>query len=134
MPPGQQGNGGYTPVPEGYGPAHQGYGQQPVYQQQPGPGYIPPAQGGMVGEVMNMAPELALAGGGALTGNKTMAGLGVIAAAEKWDGQEDKEDRLRAAAMNPPPPPMGYAGGPTYPTGQGMNLPPVGNYPRQNMG
>ena len=94
---------GYTPVPEGYGPAHQGYGQQPVYQQQPGPGagagkddavfsgYIPPAQGGMVGEVMNMAPELALAGGGALTGNKTMAGLGVIAAAEKWDGQEDKE-------------------------------------------
>ena len=54
-------------------------------------GYIPPAQGGMLGDVMNMAPELALAGGGALTGNKTMAGLGVIAAAEKWDGQEDKE-------------------------------------------
>jgi len=126
-------------VPPGYGPAQQGYGQQPVYPQlnqaQPG-GYIPPEDPGMLGNVMNMAPELALAGAGAFTGNNTMAGLGVIAAAEKFDGQDDKEDRIRAAAIRGvPPPPMGYAGGPPIPAGQPpamMNMPPAdANYPRQ---
>jgi len=123
---------GYAPVPTGYTPAAQGYGQQPAG------GYIPPEKQGMLGDVINMAPELALAGAGAYTGNTTMAGLGVIAAAEKFDGQEDKEDRIRAAAMRGvPPPPMGYAGGPPVPPGQPpqmMQLPPAtANYPRQQM-
>jgi len=56
----------------------------------------------------------------------------VVAAAEKMDFQEDKEDRFRAAAIKGvPPPPMGYAGGaqPLYPQNQ---LPPAeANYPRQ---
>ena len=32
---------------------------------------------------MNMAPELALAGAGAFSGNAAMTGMGVVAAAEK---------------------------------------------------
>jgi len=144
---------GYAPVPTGYpeGPGYPqpGYGQQPGYPpqqpgyppqqpgyppQQPGyppqgPGYIPPADGGP--GIMNMAPELALAGAGAFTGNAAMAGMGVVAAAEKMGDMEDKEDRFRAAAIKGvPPPPMGYAGGaqPTYPQN---DLPPSSaNYPR----
>ena len=81
---------------------------------------------------MNMAPELALAGAGAFSGNTAMTGMGVVAAAEKMGDMEDKEDRLRAAAIRGvPPPPMGYAGGaqPAYPQNQ---LPPsTANYPRQ---
>ena len=80
---------------------------------------------------MNMAPELALAGAGAFTGNAAMAGMGVVAAAEKMGDMEDKEDRFRAAAIKGvPSPPMGYAGGgqPSYPQN---NLPPsTANYPR----
>jgi len=128
---------GYAPVPTGY-PEGPGYPpQQPGYPpQQPGyppqqPGYIPPADGGP--GIMNMAPELALAGAGAFSGNAAMTGMGVVAAAEKMDGMEDKEDALRAAAVKGmPPPPMGYAGGgqPTYPPQ--TNLPPSNaNYPRQ---
>eukprot|EP00092_Neocalanus_flemingeri_P004439 GFUD01004774.1.p1 GENE.GFUD01004774.1~~GFUD01004774.1.p1 ORF type:complete len:566 (+),score=118.87 GFUD01004774.1:136-1833(+) len=154
---GYGGQEGYAPVPTGYPPA--GYPQpgypQPGYEQpgypqpgypqpgypQPGypqggyppqgqPGYIPPADGGP--GIMNMAPELALAGAGAFTGNAAMAGLGVVAAAEKMGAEEDKEDRFRAAVMKGvPPPPMGYAGGaqPSYP----QNQPPYAeaNYPRQ---
>merc|ERR1719295_2581779 len=132
---------GYAPVPTGY-PEGPGYPpQQPGYPpQQPGypqpsyppqqPGYIPPADGGP--GLMNMAPELALAGAGAFTGNAAMTGMGVVAAAERMDGMEDKEDALRAAALKGmPPPPMGYAGGgqPTYPPQ--TNLPPASaNYPR----
>jgi len=132
---------GYAPVPTGY-PEGPGYPpQQPGYPpQQPGypqpgyppqqPGYIPPADGGP--GLMNMAPELALAGAGAFTGNAAMTGMGVVAAAERMDGMEDKEDALRAAALKGmPPPPMGYAGGgqPTYPPQN--NLPPASaNYPR----
>jgi len=130
---------GYAPVPTGYpeGPGYpQGGFQQPGYPpQQPGyppqqPGYIPPQDGGP--GLMNMAPELALAGAGAFTGNAAMTGMGVVAAAEKMGDMEDKEDRFRAAAVKGvPPPPMGYAGGamPTYPQTQ---LPPAtANYPRQ---
>merc|ERR1712106_1296819 len=136
---------GYAPVPTGYpegqGYPQPGYGQQLGYPpqqpgyppQQPGyppqgPGYIPPADGGP--GMMNMAPELALAGAGAFTGNAAMAGMGVVAAAEKMGDMEDKEDRFRAAAIKGVPPPMGYAGGaqPTYPQ---RELPPAtANYPR----
>jgi len=126
---------GYAPVPTGY-PEGPGYPpQQPGYPQ-PGyppqqPGYIPPADGGP--GIMNMAPELALAGAGAFTGNAAMTGMGVVAAAERMDGMEDKEDALRAASLKGmPPPPMGYVGGgqPTYPPQN--NLPPASaNYPRQ---
>jgi len=141
MPEGN-GAGGYTPVPTGYGPAQQGYGQQPVYPQIGQPGYVAPEDKGMLGELgsgaMNMAPELALAGAGAYTGNNSMMGLGVLAAADKFDHMDDNEDRIRAAAMrNVPPPPMGYAGGAPLPTGappQMMNQPPpTANYPRQQM-
>ena len=79
---------------------------------------------------MNMAPELALAGAGAFTGNAAMAGMGVVAAAEKMGFEEDREDRMRVGAMKNVPPPMGYAGGaqPTYPQ---QELPPAtANYPR----
>jgi len=126
---------GYAPVPTGYpeGPAYPqpGYPQPgPGYPQPGQPGYIPPADGGP--GIMNMAPELALAGAGAFSGNAAMTGMGVVAAAEKMGDMEDKEDRLRAAAIRGvPPPPMGYAGGaqPTYPQNQ---LPPsTANYPRQ---
>lgn len=130
---------GYPPQQPGYPPQQPGYPpQQPGYPpQQPGyppqqPGYIPPADAGMMGGMMNMAPELALAGAGAFTGNAAMTGMGVVAAAEKMGDMEDKEDRFRAAAIKGvPPPPMGYAGGaqPTYPQTQ---LPPASaNYPRQ---
>jgi hypothetical protein len=143
---------GYAPVPTGYGPAQQGYGQQPVYPQQGQQpvypqygqqggqqgGYIAPPEPGMLGGMMNMAPEMALTAGGMLSGNNTMAGLGALATAEKYDNQEDKEDRLRAAVnRGVPPPPMGYAGGAPVPYGQvpqGMNMPPAtANYPRQQM-
>jgi len=155
---------GYAPVPTGYPagdqPGYPGYppvgGQQVYPPQQPGyppqqtgyppqqfgyppqqPGYIPPADRGFLGDMAQVAPELALAGGGLATGNTMMAGMGAVAAMEKLDNDEEKEDRLRAAAMRgAPPPPMGYAGGPTAGT-----LPPVvqlphttANYPRQAMG
>jgi len=141
MPEGP-GAGGYAPVPTGYGPAQQGYGQQPVYPQIGKPGYVAPEDKGMLGELgsgaMNMAPELALAGAGAYTGNNSMMGLGVLAAADKFDHMDDNEDRIRAAAMRGvPPPPMGYAGGAPLPTGappQMMNQPPpTAHYPRQQM-
>jgi len=141
MPEGN-GAGGYAPVPTGYGPAQQGFGQQPVYPQIGQPGYVAPEDKGMLGELgsgaLNMAPELALAGAGAYTGNNTMMGLGALAAADKFDHMDDKEDRIRAAAMRGvPPPPMGYAGGAPLPTGappQMMNQPPpTANYPRQQM-
>ena len=58
---------------------------------------------------MGMAPELALAGAGAFTGNPNMLAMGVVAAAEKAGENEEKEDRLRAAAVRGvPPPPPGY--------------------------
>jgi len=118
-PPGYpQGGPGYPP--QGYPP--QGY---PPQGQQ---GYIPPTDGGP--GIMNMAPELALAGAGAFTGNAAMAGMGVVAAAEKMGFEEDREDRMRVGAMKNVPPPMGYAGGaqPTYPQ---QELPPAtANYPR----
>jgi len=127
---------GYAPVPTGYpeGPGYPQPGpgyppQQAPYPPQGQPGYIPPADGGP--GIMNMAPELALAGAGAFTGNTAMMGMGAVAAAEKMGDMEDKEDRFRAAAIKGvPPPPMGYAGGaqPSYPTN---NLPPsTANYPR----
>jgi len=140
---------GYAPVPTGgfYPPA----GGQPVYPPQGAPpgyppsaggfgapgGYIPPPDKGVLGDVVNMAPELALAGAGLATGNNTMAGLGAIAAYEKMGAEEEKEDRFRAAAMKGvPPPPMGYAGGPPL-----AQMAPVAseypaasaNYPRQQM-
>jgi len=103
-----QGQQGYAPVPTGYPPQQPGYGPGPGYPPQQ-PGYIPPADGGP--GIMNMAPELALAGAGAFSGNAAMTGMGVVAAAEKMGDQEDKEDRLRAAAIRGvPPPPLGYAG------------------------
>jgi len=127
---------GYAPVPTGYpeGPGYPQPGpgyppQQAPYPPQGQPGYIPPADGGP--GLMNMAPELALAGAGAYTGNTAMMGMGAVAAAEKMGDMEDKEDRFRAAAIKGvPPPPMGYAGGgqPSYPQN---NLPPsTANYPR----
>jgi len=133
------GPGGYAPVPTGYGPAQQGYGQQPVYPQmaQQG-GYIPPENSGMLGDAMNYAPEAAMAAGGLFTGNKQMAGLGMLAAADKFDHSDDREDAIKAAALRGvPPPPMGYAGGAPLPVGEappGMNMPPpTANYPRQAM-
>jgi len=147
---------GYAPVPTGYpGAAQQGMyppaGGQPFYPPQgaqpgyppsaggfgaPG-GYIPPPDKGVLGDVVNMAPELALAGAGLATGNNTMAGLGAIAAYEKMEAGEEKEDRFRSAAMRGvPPPPMGYAGGP--PLAQMAPVPSeypaaTANYPRQQM-
>jgi len=135
-PQGGYGQPGYAPVPTGY-PEAPGYPQpgpgyppqQAPYPPQGQPGYIPPTDGGP--GLMNMAPELALAGAGAYTGNTAMMGMGAVAAAEKMGDMEDKEDRFRAAAIKGvPPPPMGYAGGgqPSYPQN---NLPPsTANYPR----
>merc|ERR1719348_1454914 len=123
---------GYAPVPTGY-PAGEPAGYPPAGGQ---PGYIPPADKGILGDVVQMAPELALAGGGLATGNMAMAGMGAVAAYEKLEADQEKEDRLRAAAIKGvPPPPMGYAGGQPY---GGMpavsQLPPsTANYPRQNM-
>ena len=78
------------------------------YPAVPGGGYIPPQEGP---GLMAVAPELALAGAGAFTGNTNMLAMGVVAAAEKVDESEEKEDRLRAAAIRGvPPPPPGYAG------------------------
>lgn len=140
--PGDNATGGYAPVPTGFSPAQQGFGQQPVYPQIGQPGYVAPEDKGMLGDLgsgaLNMAPELALAGAGAYTGNTQMMGLGALAAADKFDHMDDNEDRIRAAAMRGvPPPPMGYAGGAPLPTGappQMMNQPPpTANYPRQQM-
>ena len=100
------------------------------YAAVPGGGYIPPQDGGP--GLMAMAPELALAGAGAFTGNTNMLAMGAVAAAEKVGESEDKEDRLRAAAIRGvPPPPPGYAGG--YQPGYQPNpLPPSSAvYPRQ---
>lgn len=148
---------GYAPVPTGYPGAPQPgmyppVGGQPVYPPQGAPpgyppggaggfgqpgGYIPPPEKGVLGDVVNMAPELALAGAGLVTGNNTMAGLGAIAAYEKMGAEEEKEDRFKAAALKGvPPPPMGYAGGP--PLAQMAAVQPENpaasaNYPRQQM-
>lgn len=131
-----QGQAGYPPAPAGYPPAPAGYppapgGYPPAGQ--PG-GYIPPPDKGFLGDMAQMAPELALAGAGLATGNNMMAGMGAVAAFEKMDRDDDKEDRFRAAAMKgAPPPPMGYAGGP--PPGampSVATLPPsTASYPRQ---
>ena len=100
------------------------------YSAVPSGGYIPPQDGGP--GLMTMAPELALAGAGAFTGNTNMLAMGVVAAAEKVEESEEKEDRLRAAAIRGvPPPPPGYAGAfqPEYNTNP---LPPSSAvYPRQ---
>ena len=61
---------------------------------------------------MNMAPELALAGAGAYSGNNAMLAMGAISAAEKMGDSEDKEDRIRAGILQNVPAPMGYMGGP----------------------
>ena len=75
-----QGVPGYAPVPQGYpqggAPPYMAGGQPP---QGPYPGYAPVPQGQ---GIMGMAPELALAGAGAWTGNNTMAAMGVAAAME----------------------------------------------------
>ena len=87
----------------------------------------------MLGTVMGVAPEMALAGAGAFTGNNAMLAMGAVAAAEKVGMDEDKEDRFRAAALRGvPPPPMGYPGGqqPVYPP-QNQLPPASANYPRQ---
>ena len=83
---------------------------------------------------MGVAPELALAGGGALTGNNTMTAMGAVAAMERVGMIEDETDRIRAAQVrgNVPPPP-GYPGG--APLGgfqQPAPYPPQPvNYPQQ---
>merc|ERR1719348_2900311 len=136
---------GYAPVPTGY-PAGEpaGYpGYPPAGAPGPGyppaggqPGYIPPADKGILGDVVQMAPELALAGGGLATGNMAMAGMGAVAAYEKLEADQEKEDRLRAAAIKGvPPPPMGYAGGQPYGGMPAVSQLPssTANYPRQNM-
>ena len=108
--------GGGGAAPEGYAPL-------------PAGGYIPPQDGGP--GIMGMAPELALAGAGAFTGNTNMLAMGAVAAAEKVEQSEEKEDRLRAAALRGvPPPPPGYgAGQPGY---YASPLPPSSAvYPRQ---
>jgi len=128
---------GYPPAPAGYPPAPAGYppapaGYPPVGQ----PGYIPPPDKGLLGDVAQMAPELALAGAGVATGNTMMAGMGAVAAFEKMDRDDEKEDRFRAAAMKGvPPPPMGYAGGPTPGAMPSVATLPAAtaNYPRQQM-
>ena len=81
---------------------------------------------------MGMAPELALAGAGAFTGNHNMLAMGAVAAAEKVGQSEEKEDRFRAAAIRGvPPPPPGYAGG-AVPSYSPNPLPPSSAvYPRQ---
>ena len=80
---------------------------------------------------MGMAPELALAGARAFTGNPNMLAMGVVAAAEKAGENEEKEDRLRAAAVRGvPPPPPGYGG--AQPGYSPAPLPPSSvPYPRQ---
>merc|ERR1719431_2261456 len=125
-----QGQAVYPPAPAGYPPAPAGY--PPVGQ----PGYIPPPDKGLLSDVAQMAPELALAGAGVATGNTMMAGMGAVAAFEKMDRDDEKEDRFRAAAMKGvPPPPMGYAGGPTPGAMPSVATLPAAtaNYPRQQM-
>merc|ERR1719348_220434 len=125
----------YPPQQPGYPPQQPGYPpQQPGYPSMGQPGYIPPADKGFLGTMGQMAPELALAGGGLATGNMTMAGMGAVAAYEKMEADEEKEDRLRAAAIRGvPPPPMGYAGGAGPGDLPAVNqMPPsTANYPRQ---
>jgi len=123
-----QGVPGYAPVPQGYpqggAPPYMAGGQPP---QGPYPGYAPVPQGQ---GIMGMAPELALAGAGAWTGNNTMAAMGVAAAMEKVGQDEDDADRLRAGAIQNVPPPMGYPGG-AAPGNWQPNMPPSNaNYPR----
>merc|ERR1719219_281602 len=66
---------GYAPVPTGY-PQPPYYGGPPPagYAPVPSGGYIPPQDGGP--GLMAMAPELALAGAGASTGNTNMLAMG----------------------------------------------------------
>ena len=107
-------------MPSGYPPSGPG-------------GYIPPSDQGPMGAVMNMAPELALAGAGGYTGNNKMLAMGAIAAAEKMAGSEDREDRIRAGILQNVPAPLGYPGA-TQPQAGPNPLPPSSvNYPRQQM-
>merc|ERR1719204_1576684 len=111
-----QGVPGYTPQgPQGpYMAGGQGYAP------------VPTGQG-----LMGMAPELALAGAGAYSGNNTMTALGVTAAMERVGQDEDEADMLRAGAIRGVPPPPGYPGA-AQPIGPETNLPPTeANYPRQ---
>ena len=111
---------GYAPVPSGYPSA-------------PAGGYVPPADQGPLGAVMNMAPELALAGAGAYSGNNAMLAMGAVSAAEKMGDSEDREDRIRAGILQNVPAPPGYIGGPVAQAGT-QPLPPSNfNYPRQQM-
>jgi len=138
---------GYAPLPQGYPQAGLPYpqagaspypGYAPVPSGYPYPpasagGYVPPADQGPLGAVMNMAPELALAGAGAYSGNNAMLAMGAISAAEKMGDSEDKEDRIRAGILQNVPAPMGYMGGPQAQTVP-KPLPPSNfNYPRQQM-
>ena len=93
---------GYAPVPQGYpqgGVPYPPAGQTPYppagsgYAPLPTGGYLPPADQGPMGAVMGVAPELALAGAGAWTGNNAMLAMGAVAAAERVGENEDKEDR-----------------------------------------
>ena len=104
----------------------------------PYPGYAPvpaqaPGQGdGMMDGVMGMAPELALAGAGAWSGNNAMMALGGVGLMEKAEMSEENDERLRAAAVRGvPPPPPGYPGGQQLPSYQPQLPPAAANYPRQ---
>ena len=80
-----------------------------------------------------MAPELALAGAGAYSGNNAMLAMGAISAAEKMGDSEDKDDRIRAGLLQNVPAPPGYPGG-AQPQAAPNPLPPSNfNYPRQQM-
>jgi len=125
-PPGPQ---GYTPQgPQGYAPPPYPGVSAPGPYMAGGQGYapVPTGQG-----LMGMAPELALAGAGAYSGNNTMTALGVTAAMERVGQDEDEADMMRAGALRGVPPPPGYPGA-AQPIGSEANLPPTeANYPRQ---
>ena len=112
-----------VPYPPGQSP-YPGYA--PVPTQAPGQG------GGMMEGVMGMAPELALAGAGAWSGNNAMMALGGVGLMEKAEMSEDNDDRLRAAAVRGvPPAPPGYPGGQQLPSYQPQLPPAAADYPRQ---
>jgi len=136
---------GYGQPAPGYGQPAPGYGQPapggfaapggyaPVPTQ---PGYYPPPQPntGLSSYIPNAAPEAVLAGAGLLTGNNTMAALGVAGALDKVNMDDNKEHQFRLAAVKgAPPPPMGYYGGPAAPGGGAAPGPDLSNaaYPRQ---
>ena len=113
------------PYPPGPSP-YPGYA--PVPTQAPGPGQ----GGGIADGVIGMAPELALAGAGAWSGNNAMMALGGVGLMEKAEMSEDNDERLRAAAVRGvPPPPPGYPGGQQLPSYQPQLPPAAANYPRQ---